>query len=298
MEKVISASVPAHIGKNLRAGKQGQILLVTSSGIYLRFGEQILLLCDENWGILPIGIGVKDFDKAVSMLRPQPEQPVTLSDDHLIFPYGMLRLVPQDRTIETVRSKPKLPYIRQAAENLAALHKVRGISMLVQPLVLGQKMEAAAGQNPYCAIGYASFSRLIAAVKAGDGGEIRSCLEKLLGLGIGLTPSADDVLLGMIYVFRALPTQAPEGAKRFLEVVGRLCDRRTTQISAAYLKAVQEGAPFERMEQVFREICGEQTLEIENLTQIGSSSGSEMLLGMLIALRICGYDLSTKEELQ
>lgn len=297
MEKVISVSVPAHIGKYLRAGKQGQILLVTSSGIYLRFGEQILLLCDESWGILPIGIGVKDFEKAVSMLRPQPEQPVMVSEDHLIFPYGVLRLVPQDRTLETVRSKPKLPCIRQAAESLAALHKVRGISMLVQPLVLGQKMETAAGQNPYCAIGYAYFSRLIAAVKAGDGGEIHGCLEKLLGLGIGLTPSADDALLGIIYVFRNLP-EAADGIRLFLESVEQLCDRCTTQISASYLKAVLEGAPFERMEQVFRGICGEQTLEIENLTQIGSSSGSEMLLGMLIALRICGYDLSTKEELQ
>lgn len=297
MEKVISASVPAHIGKNLRAGKQGQILLVTSSGIYLRFGEQILLLCDENWGILPIGIGVKDFDKAVSMLRPQPEQPVTLSDDHLIFPYGMLRLVPQDRTIETVRSKPKLPYIRQAAENLAALHKVRGISMLVQPLVLGCEIEDAFRQNVYCSLGQTHFSRLMAAIGCGDESEIQSALEKLLGLGIGLTPSADDALLGMIYVFGILP-EAAEGIRLFLKSVEQLCDRCTTQISASYLKAMLEGAPFERMEQVFREICGEQTLEIENLTQIGSSSGSEMLLGMLIALRICGYDLSTKEELQ
>ena len=38
--------------------------------------------------------------------------------------------------------------------------------------------------------------------------------------------------------------------------------------------------------------------EVYKLTEIGSNSGSEMLLGMLIALRICGYSLWAKEELQ
>jgi hypothetical protein len=52
------------------------------------------------------------------------------------------------------------------------------------------------------------------------------------------------------------------------------------------------------MEQIFRGICGEGILNIEELTQIGSSSGSEMLLGMLIALKVCGYDVAQREELQ
>lgn len=298
MEKVMSVFVPAHLQTRLCPGETGEVLLVTSSGIYLRFGEQILLLCEESWGTLPIGIGVRNFEKAVSLLRLQPEQPVTVSGDFLVFPAGKLRLVSRDSQTETAEGmEPKKLRIRQAAESLAALGKRRGISMLVRPLVLGQEPEDTPGQDPYRAIGQIRFSRLMTAVKDGDGREIRGCLEKLLGLGPGLTPSADDVLLGMIYVFHTLPRKAA-GVQPFLESVGQLCDRRTTQISAAYLKAMLRGAPFERMEQVFRGICGEQELDIGKLTQIGSASGSEMLLGMLIALRICGYDVSTKEELQ
>lgn len=296
MEYEITASIPAHIRELLHSGETGEVLLVSSSGIYLRFGEQILLLCDESWGVLPIGIGVKDFEKAVSILRPQQGQPVTVAEDRLIFPSGKIHLILRQLSCKTAcHASPQIRYIRQAAEELAALRKERGISMLVLPLVLGYELRQ---QNPYCAQAGIYLEKLIHSLISGKQEEIHTCIEKLLGLGTGLTPSADDTLLGMIYVFRALPFQAPEGVQIFLESVGQLCDRCTTQISAAYLKAMLSGAPFERMEQVFRGLCGEEPLNIYKLTEIGSNSGSEMLLGMLIALRICGYDVSTKEELQ
>jgi hypothetical protein len=284
MEYEITASIPAHIRELLHSGETGEVLLVSSSGIYLRFGEQILLLCDESWGVLPIGIGVKDFEKAVSILRPQQGQPVTVSKDCLVFPFGTLRLVPQNLSdAKTCGAEPEIFQIRQAAEELAALRKERGISMLVLPLVLGYELRQ---QNPYCAQAGIYLEKLIHSLISGRQEEIHTCIEKLLGLGTGLTPSADDTLLGMIYVFRTLPFQAPEGVQLFPESVGQLCDRCTTQISAAYLKAMLSGAPFERMEQVFRGLCGEEPLNIYKLTEIGSNSGSEMLLGMLIALRI------------
>jgi hypothetical protein len=167
--------------------------------------------------------------------------------------------------------------------------------MLVLPLVLGYKLQQ---QNPYCAQAGIYLEKLIHSLISDKHGEIHTCIEKLLGLGTGLTPSADDTLLGMIYVFRLLPRNCPQSVIFFQETILQLCDGFTNQISAAYLKAMLSGAPFERMEQVFRGLCGEEPLNIYKLTEIGSNSGSEMLLGMLIALRICGYSLWAKEELQ
>ena len=288
MEKVITASVPAHLWDYLRPGIAGEIMLVSSSGIYLRMEEQILVLCDQSWGILPIGIGIENFEQAVRLLRPQQGQQVTVSENCLMFRMGSIRLVmqnPQPDTVCTGSVQPDL--IRQAAEELAELRKERGISMLVQSLVLGGAPDEILKQNPYCAHGYPYFSKLMVALRHSDSSGIHSCVEKLLGLGPGLTPSADDVLLGMLYVFHALPRKAPKGVQSFQKSIGQLCDRCTHQISAAYLKAILTGAPFERMEQVFRGLCGEEKLDIGKLTQIGSSSGSEMLLGMLIALQIC-----------
>lgn len=296
MEYEITASIPAHIRDLLRSGETGEVLLVSSSGIYLRFGEQILLLCDKSWGVLPIGIGVENFNCAVRLLRPQQGQLMTVSEECLIFPSGKIRLVLRQLSCQAVCSaSPQIRYIRQAAEELAALRKERGISMLVLPLVLGYELRQ---QNPYCAQAGIYLEKLINSLISGKHGEIHTCIGKLLGLGTGLTPSADDTLLGMIYVFRLLPRNCPQSVIFFQETILQLCDGFTNQISAAYLKAMLSGAPFERMEQVFRGLCGEEPLNIYKLTEIGSNSGSEMLLGMLIALRICGYSLWAKEELQ
>lgn len=299
MEKHITASIPAHIHARLHSGESGEIILVSSAGIYLKFDGRILLLCDQSWGVLPIGIGIRDFQHAVYLLNPQQGQQVTVSEEYLIFPFGRIRLELQNPPCEALcDALPQRGRIRQAAQELASLHKERGISMLVQPLVLDCALDDTLQKDPYCANAHLYFSKLVAAFAHSDSAEIRNCTKKLLGLGLGLTPSADDVILGMLYVFRALPQKRPEITQIFQKCVGQLCECCTNQISAAYLKAILAGAPFERMDAVFRGICAAQPLDIQKLTQIGSSSGTEMLLGMLIALRICGYDVSQKEELQ
>jgi hypothetical protein len=100
----------------------------------------------------------------------------------------------------------------------------------------------------------------------------------------------------MLYMFgRLLPNPGP-AVFRFRDTVFREAEHRSNQISAAYLKAVAQGAPFERMERVYRGFCGEEPLKIEYLTQIGSNSGSEMLLGMLLAWDICQRQPSKEEE--
>ena len=297
MEIGITAYMPSHIQALLPPGKAGEILLVTSSGVYLQFDSQIVLLCDAKWGILPIGIGVTDFDRMLRLLNPRQGQQITVND-HLHFPSGSIPLMLQPLPSPRTRShSPLLSRIRQAAEALAALRKERGISMLALPHVLGRETEAVLKLNPYCAYAHPWLQQLRAAIPQGDEKSIRQCAEKLLGLGPGLTPSADDVFLGMLYIFRTLREQAPPGAGLFQEAILQLCSRRTHPISAAYLKAMLAGAPFERMERLFSGLCGEEPLDITLLTQIGSSSGSEMLLGILIALQICGFDASKKEEL-
>ena len=291
METKIRALVPEHLCQFLQPGTSGEVLLVTSAGIYLRIGKQIFLLCDAAWGVLPIGIGIEDFVDAVLQLKPQQGQQVEVAETKLIFPNGTVQLTlrPSNKTENCL---PQFSRIRQAAEELVALGKSRGISMLVQSLILGQNLPQELKSNPYAMYAYPYLSQLVAAFEEKDSFEMGNCIKKLLGLGLGLTPSADDVFLGMLYVFRSLPEKCPEETQLFQERIAQLCEQNTNQISAAYLKAIIAGAPFERMESVFRGLCGEAPLDIQQITQIGSSSGSEMLLGMLIALRICGYDLS------
>ena len=183
--------------------------------------------------------------------------------------------------------QPEKRFKEQAAKEVATLKKKHGISMLVEPLILGKEADDIIQLNPYCAKAYPYLVRLMRALCNGVRDEIRFCVDKLLGLGTGLTPSADDVMLGMLYVFRKLPQKSPQAVCTFRESILELCDSHTNQVSSAYLKAIIQGAYFERMEQVWNGLCGTEPLDISKLTQVGNNSGTEMLLGMLIALRIC-----------
>ena len=294
MELDILACVPKEIREILKCGMTGEVIMVNSSGIYLRFEEQIVFLCDITWGLVPIGIAVDGFKKMARQLCLEEGQWVIFRDNTLVFPNGTVHLQ-MDETVpekECPRS-PEKRFIEQAAMEVAALQKKHGISMLVEPLVLGKEADDVIQLNPYCAKAYPYLVRLMNALCNGAGDEIRYCVDKILGLGTGLTPSVDDVMLGMLYVFRKLPQKYPQVVYAFRESILELCDSHTNHVSRAYLKAIIQGAYFERMEQVWNGLCGMEPLHISKLTQVGSNSGTEMLLGMLIALRICGYDVSS-----
>lgn len=289
MEIVTGAWISEDIQKQLRREMTGEVLLVNSSGVYLRFTERILLLCDESWGLLPIGIAAENFSRIVKDLRLAQAQRVTASEACLEFPGGKLCLTP--RSIPSEEAFPAVPEkgrILRAAEDIVHLRKTRGLSLLVLPLVLGMPMEAESLQNPWCVRGYRCLQGLMDALRTGAEPEIRNCTENLLGLGPGLTPSADDVILGMLFAFRKLSVKNSEAVEAFCRCVSELCESRTNSISAAYLTAILQGAPFARMERVFAGLCGKAELDTAQLTLVGSNSGAEMLLGILIACSFCG----------
>ena len=280
------ATVPQSISPALKNGGRGEVLQVNSKGMYLRLGDGILLVCDRSWGQIPIGILVDDFLELMAVLQPTEGQKIHVSQEQLVFPKGNIFLTDTENCQEELAAEPEISRILQGARALSSMNRSTGFSMLVNPLVLDEPYER---EDPYFTRACQGFGALMRAIRQGNEAEIRENVRALLGLGSGLTPSADDIFLGMLYVFRRLASKAP-GIGFFQNALLTMADTRTNQISAAYIKAVLQGAPFERMEQVYRGFCGIDKLNIEELTQIGSNSGSEMLLGMLMALRICGYE--------
>ena len=287
MNLCITADVTEYSNDLLAGANTGEILLFHSSGAYLRFGTEVFLLCDQKWGRLPIGILVEDYPGIVRALHLEAGQCVLWKEERLIFQNGSLRLRVLTSSAETLwRKKPRPEAILQAAEALAALQKKNGLSMLALPLLLGRSCDPNLWENPYFSRAYHCLAAFIKAIEENDLGVLKETVQALLGLGTGLTPSADDIFMGMLYVFRRFPQGNFLGISSFQILIAQLSDTRTNQISAANLKAILQGAPFDRMEQVYRGLCDEEPLNIEYLTQIGSNSGSEMLLGMLIAFYI------------
>jgi hypothetical protein len=109
-------------------------------------------------------------------------------------------------------------------------------------------------------------------------------LQKLLGLGNGLTPSGDDFIYGLYTTLRTFNLKPV-----FTEIIEHLIDEgknRIGDISLNILKSLRDGHVYIPLKLLFKSLnsnkdCRER---IENLIDYGSTSGSDILAGVLFAL--------------
>jgi len=109
-------------------------------------------------------------------------------------------------------------------------------------------------------------------------------LKKFIGLGIGLTPSGDDFLLGLISTLRCFGSATDLGEEIVEQLHADDIKNKTTKISYYMLKNAMNGqingALFQYLTEQKRD---RQTLE--KIIKIGSTSGTDMLVGICFGLR-------------
>lgn len=107
---------------------------------------------------------------------------------------------------------------------------------------------------------------------------IRTQCQACIGLGQGLTPTGDDMLLGTL---AALHMYQPELARRLGEGMLPLLDR-TNDISRSYLEFAIHGYAATPVIRATEHLSGD-TGALETLLSVGHSSGGDILEGILIA---------------
>jgi hypothetical protein len=125
-----------------------------------------------------------------------------------------------------------------------------------------------------------------------DGRALQRGMEGLLGLGSGLTPSGDDLLLGFIGALGAASKRmnGPKMEQILESIRDHLYEHRhrTTFISANLLAFACAGRVADPILSVIRSLLFEEPASmmerVEVLLRQGDSSGSEVLLGILLAL--------------
>ena len=130
---------------------------------------------------------------------------------------------------------------------------------------------------------------LKAALLTGDGTGIDSAAKRLAGLGIGLTPSGDDMLTGCLAaLLYCLGAEDPR-VKGLRDAMGRLFDR-TTFISGRMLEAACEGRVRSSLRETLEALCseggGKLKAALKAVLAVGASSGYDMLRGVHIAFEI------------
>lgn len=135
---------------------------------------------------------------------------------------------------------------------------------------------------------------LLTGVMERDETLLKKGLGKLVGLGTGLTPSGDDLLLGfsgsLSVVSRRARVPEMEDLLNLIERHLRALKDRTTFVSGNLLSYACAGRVSSPVLSVIRALMFHRPSEArsaaEDLMCLGASSGSEVLLGILLALSL------------
>ena len=145
---------------------------------------------------------------------------------------------------------------------------------------------------------------LIDAVASLRGGRVDEAVIRWLGRGRGLTPSGDDVLVGMLTALQfsgAVDSSSLVRLRAFLEVAAR---RLTTDVSAEYLhyacRGMASGMVRELLVALDRSNAVATLDAVDRLSRYGHTSGMDCVLGVVLGLtetRAAGAGAGTSSAL-
>lgn len=281
-------------GTDCDAAGQGRILGVFHHGWYLECRGTLWLLHDDRDGKVPFGIGVRGFAETLPYRKEWEGRCVLWERNRLHLP-GMTLLLPQAEPLQALRTADveEMEPVCAMAEKLL-LEKGRGeLRCLLRERPLRSEEEGpAGGESLFLTHARHRLRAVWQAWKSCDERALSQSIERLLGLGGGLTPSMDDWTVGFFYTALRLRINSgmASAIRGAADAVPPAAQERTNRISAAYVTAAVRGSEFEALSQAFHASGPE---DLEPLLRIGGSSGCDMLTGMVFAMR---WGMETEAE--
>lgn len=141
------------------------------------------------------------------------------------------------------------------------------------------------------------ISALRFAVLAQDSDSTRGAASSLVGLGLGLTPTGDDVLTGAAFVASHLRGPLDLVHRAVIDVVET---GATNDISTTAMRCALRGRAVQPIEDLYAWLCGADTHTLNRLVTdvlaIGHTSGADLALGLLTAVRLHVEITRTRES--
>jgi hypothetical protein len=136
-----------------------------------------------------------------------------------------------------------------------------------------------------------AMRKLLDSARRHDPTDVKTPLRSLIGLGSGLTPSGDDLLVGFFAGLWCSVHNSPEH-KSFIDALAQAISRlstRTNDISRTYLFHAARGQVSSRLENLAKSICTADSpdrllAKFESAAQTGHSSGMDAVTGLLLGL--------------
>jgi len=300
-----ATSVGSTAARSLEQDRVGQVHSVFTRVVnVLTSGNRLISVVGADVGNGPINI-VTNLPQSTSMASIGIRK-----NDEVLNVDGSIVLGRNVLIISTKNAKEWKPQ-RIFRGNLLAIQKIRdnlmtmkevtcaygcigGLAQLIEYVEEGH-LDKLAGQelNSFAQRTLPHLSVLMKTIRAGDYQDIKRNAQELVGLGPGLTPSADDVLLGLM----ASLTLISENLNIFEDLVSEVnksiiscIQDRTTLISQEFLMHAAAGEVNEPIVALIEKALTARPNEVEEATKhvlaIGEASGTDMVLGIFLGSKL------------
>jgi hypothetical protein len=179
---------------------------------------------------------------------------------------------------ERTRLTAQNPGLRSGISGLLPL------SQFVSRIVRGEPPPQS-GLDRWCQAGWLALQTILRGLESDSRLRTREGVLGLLGLGVGLTPSGDDVLLGLVGILLHLPGRTC-AVEMLAQCIVEECRSRTSLVSCAYLEHAARGEFGERVSRFVTALIGGPTgaltISLQDLLSWGHTSGGEIVLGSIL----------------
>ncbi|HSN94961.1 MAG TPA: DUF2877 domain-containing protein [Anaerolineaceae bacterium] len=258
-------------------------------------GELITLTNLDD--ITPMGL-VVDYGISFSRYLKMDDE-VTLDIDRITAVNGEFTLILRDA--EVWKTSPLLNLVPHSGDEIAEIRsKLMKLVAKQPPLgllpLLSRLTDQPADLNPiddnlysrYIADDLAAFTQAIA---ASSWEHALNIANRLIGFGMGSTPSCDDFLAAYMVIFKMAEAVKPghyPWVRGFNKAISDKAKKRTTLISANMLRHASDGKICRSHQHLIQACLYQNKSDLASLTgqvmQHGASSGGDFLLGLVCAL--------------
>lgn len=258
----------------LSGHRTGHVHSLFRTSLNLRFGEYLIHIGTEEYGLCCFGITVSERDKALLLDSCEAENLVIWKAGKLYL-YGRTQLIVLELG-QFLMVDLKIPKFSDMIE-ISVGNRRRWIenSFLYRKLELRSKtMELGLERDE----DFERYSGILA--ETDEQKETEKAAAFFYGRGKGLTPAGDDILVGYGAVLQAFGK-----AEKMSAVLDKI-EQKTTMVSEMYLFSMQKGYANELFCDLILQLKENEVLKSElllcRMERIGKTSGCDTLYGMYL----------------
>ena len=254
--RISSAVLPHVVGGELR----GTVVSAYRAALNLLRRDQVVTITLVELGVVPNGVTVMGADdlRAVAALGE-----VIVVDVSSALPWSPI--------LRPFASPPSFDAVARAARAAAARAPSRGFGPLLRSLDEDDDDLFRAAARP-------ALRLLGLAAQSGDPFGAAEAARSLVGLGAGLTPSGDDVLVGLTAALTAARSELAGPIARAAADSGM----RTTLVARTYLEHAARGEFAERVHDLVAAIAAGDERMVWDAMSWGATSGADLSLGVFL----------------